>query len=146
MVFHSVFSWQIMRDFLDASIFRDCGKAKFSEPIKWQDSNTPTTTPYKAFSGVLLLWGRNVRGAVGSDKSKHLEYTAYFWKGNINNIADFSWVITLSHTRSLFLPNWRPVLNHVSVQIHGVFRSKQLSNFQTSFKGVFTQINSCLFQ
>ena len=37
-------------------------------------------------------------------------------------------------------------MNHVSVQIHGVFRSKQLSNFQTSFKGVFIQINSCLFQ
>ena len=34
-----------------------------------------------------------MRGAAGSDKSKHLEYTAYFWKGNINNIADFSWVM-----------------------------------------------------
>ena len=33
----------------------DCGMAKSSEPIKWQDSNTPTTTPYKAFSGALLL-------------------------------------------------------------------------------------------
>ena len=29
--------------------------AKSSEPIKWQDSNTPTLTPYKAFSGALLL-------------------------------------------------------------------------------------------
>ena len=70
--------------------------AKSSKPIKWQDSNTPTLTPYKAFSGALLLGGANVRGAAGSDKSKHLEYTAYFWKANINNIADFSWVITLS--------------------------------------------------
>ena len=34
---------------------RDCGMAKSSEPIKWQDSNTPTLTPYKAFSGALLL-------------------------------------------------------------------------------------------
>ena len=83
---------------------RDCGMAKFSERIKWQDSNTPTTTPYKAFSGALLLWGRNVRGAAGSDKSKHLEYTAYFWKGNINNIADFSWVITLSPPDLCFYP------------------------------------------
>ena len=33
----------------------DCGMAKSSEPIKWQDSNTPTLTPYKAFSGALLL-------------------------------------------------------------------------------------------
>ena len=37
------------------AVQRDCGKAKFSERIKWQDSNTPTTTPYKAFSGALLL-------------------------------------------------------------------------------------------
>ena len=86
-----------------------------------------------------------MRGAAGSDKSKHLEYTAYFWKGNINNIADFSWVITLSHQIFVFT-QLEACLNHVSVQIHGVFRSKQLSNFQTSFKGVFTQINSCLFQ
>ena len=82
----------------------DCGKAKFSERMKWQDSNTPTTTPYKAFSGALLLWGGNVRGAAGSDKNKHLEYTAYFWKGNINNIADFSWVITLSPPDLCFYP------------------------------------------
>ena len=82
----------------------DCGKAKFSEPIKWQDSNTPTTTPYKAFSRALLLWGGNVRGAAGSNKSKHLEYTAYFWKGNINNISDFSWVITLSPPDLCFYP------------------------------------------
>ena len=34
---------------------RDCGMAKSSERIKWQDSNTPTTTPYKAFSRALLL-------------------------------------------------------------------------------------------
>ena len=34
---------------------RDCGMAKSSKPIKWQDSNTPTLTPYKAFSGALLL-------------------------------------------------------------------------------------------
>ena len=86
-----------------------------------------------------------MRGAAGSDKSKHLEYTAYFWNGNINNIADFSWVITLSPP-DLFFTQLEACLNHVSVQIHGVFRSKQLSNFQTSFKGVFTQINSCLFQ
>ena len=33
----------------------DCGMAKSSEPIKWQDSNTPTLTPYKAFSEALLL-------------------------------------------------------------------------------------------
>ena len=50
-----------------------------------------------------------MRGAAGSDKSKHLEYTAYFWNGNINNIADFSWVITLSPPDLCFLPNWRPV-------------------------------------
>ena len=86
-----------------------------------------------------------MRGAAGSDKSKHLEYTAYFWKGNITNIADSSWVITLSPPDLCFYPTGGR-LNHVSVQIHGVFRSKQLSNFQTSFKGVFTQINSCLFQ
>ena len=45
-----------------------------------------------------------MRGAAGSDKSKHLEYTAYFWKGNINNIADFSWVITLSPPDLCFYP------------------------------------------
>ena len=78
--------------------------AKSSKPIKWQDSNTPTLTPYKAFSGALLLRGANVRGAAGSDKSKHLEYTAYFWKANINNIADFSWVITLSPPDLCFYP------------------------------------------
>ena len=61
------------------------------------------------------------------------------------NIADSSWVITLSPPDLCFYPTGGR-LNHVSVQIHGVFRSKQLSNFQTSFKGVFTQINSCLFQ
>ena len=86
------------------SSVRDCGMAKSSEPIKWQDSNTPTLTPYKAFSGALLLWGANVRGAAGSDKSKHLEYTAYFWKGNINNLAHFSWVITLSPPDLCFYP------------------------------------------
>ena len=45
-------------DFLLAEalvMLRDCGMAKSSEPIKWQDSNTPTMTPYKAFSGALLL-------------------------------------------------------------------------------------------
>ena len=51
----------------------DCGMAKSSEPIKLQDSNTPTLTPYKAFSRALLLCGANVRGAAGSDKRKHLE-------------------------------------------------------------------------
>ena len=86
-----------------------------------------------------------MRGAAGSDKSKHLEYTAYFWNGNINNIAHFSWVITLSPP-DLCFTQLEACLNHVSVQINGVFRSKQLSNFQTSFKGVFTQINSSLFQ
>ena len=45
-----------------------------------------------------------MRGVAGSDKSKHLEYTAYFWKGNINNIADFSWVITLSPPDLCFYP------------------------------------------
>ena len=39
----------------NVQIHRDCGMAKSSEPIKWQDSNTPTLTPYKAFSGALLL-------------------------------------------------------------------------------------------
>ena len=37
------------------TMLRDCGMAKSSERIKWQDSNTPTMTPYKAFSGALLL-------------------------------------------------------------------------------------------
>ena len=45
-----------------------------------------------------------MRGAAGSDKSKHLEYTAYFWKGNIKNIADFSWVITLSPPDLCYYP------------------------------------------
>ena len=40
---------------MQGALERDCGKAKFSERMKWQDSNTPTTTPYKAFSGALLL-------------------------------------------------------------------------------------------
>ena len=43
-------------------------------------------------------------GSAGSHKSKHLEYTAYFWKGNINNLAHFSWVITLSPPDLCFYP------------------------------------------
>ena len=38
-----------------SSVARNCGMTKSSEPIKWQDSNTPILTPYKAFSGALLL-------------------------------------------------------------------------------------------
>ena len=106
LVLRATLVWikQFTRLQVNATFQRDCGMAKSSERIKWQDSNTPTTTPYKAFSGALLLWGGNVRGAAGSDKSKHLEYTAYFWKGNINNIADFSWVITLSPPDLCFYP------------------------------------------
>ena len=36
-------------------LLSETGMAKSSEPIKLQDSNTPTLTPYKAFSGALLL-------------------------------------------------------------------------------------------
>ena len=65
---------------------------------------TPISIPYKAYNGALLYWRWKCWGAAGSHKSKHLEYTAYFWKGNINNLAHFSWVITLSPPDLCFYP------------------------------------------
>ena len=65
---------------------------------------TPISIPYKAYTGALWYWRWKCWGAAGSHKSKHLEYTAYFWKGNINNLAHFSWVITLSPPDLCFYP------------------------------------------
>ena len=45
-----------------------------------------------------------ILGSSRKSQSKHLEYTAYFWKGNINNLAHFSWVITLSPPDLCFYP------------------------------------------
>ena len=69
---------------------------------------TPISIPYKAYTGALLYWRWKCWGAAGSHKSKHLEYTAYFWKGNINNLANFSWVITLSPPDLCFYPTGGP--------------------------------------
>ena len=65
---------------------------------------TPISIPYKAYTGALLYYRWKCWGAAGSHKSKHLEYTAYFWKGNINNLAHFSWIITLSPPDLCFYP------------------------------------------
>ena len=65
---------------------------------------TPISIPYKAYTGAFWYWRWKCLGAAGSHKSKHLEYTAYFWKGNINNLAHFSRVITLSPPDLCFYP------------------------------------------
>ena len=71
---------------------------------------TPISIPYKADTGALLYWRLKCWGAAGSHKRKTSGIHSLFLEGKYQQFSSFQLGNHTFTTRSLFLPNWRPVL------------------------------------